>query len=931
MLRQRGVSPSLLCALRAGLPVMSIKPLPDSSVRFLASSLHIVSATALVKELLDNAIDAKANSIEIVASPNTVDQIEVRDNGTGIHEDDYDSLGRRGHTSKIRRFEELDVRASKSLGFRGEALASANSVAAVTITTRTSTDPVAAVLQLTLKTGGVYKQRPGCAPVGTTVSIRGLYSELPVREQVATKAAPKTLDSIKDLLRSYAAARPQLRLVLKVSKTPKLTWSYAPKPNAGLREAVLQLCGTAATSQCFEKLSTINANTDKQAAAMPFEFEACVPKPDADQHVLPKYQYISIDGRPMTTSRGTAKKLLSTFRKFTGNAMETGGRGRQVRDLFICLNIKCPQGSYDVNVEPSKDDVLFKDEAAFIGCFEEFCSGVYGPISTSGITEPARRGTTPNCSSDLATTRLTRSCIDTHPAEGRIAGDSKLLDNIENDCTENATESLGLGTESGQVDYSVTTGGSSSQRQKPAIQTLTGWTTASALLAQNQGAAHETPAPKLPRNGYGGNSLGSAEWTSDMAADLSERIEEPRRKQGRSRPLPAATQRESVKEIQDGRQETQLDSFLAAKPNSSATRQAEELTDIPMTPEPEVLRHYCAAPSDLGPLPLPGPKYPSVNGNEPSIMERPGRHALPSPMANSLQSGFESQRKTAPARRQAQQPWKPPSSIQKDHDEWENRYQRPRNPAGSLRQTTISFGGPGGKSRQQGPCITHDTMSRDEHRDGLSFTGLESPSDLLGPKLPTQRQNDPLPGKTNRGQDQSRRAPRSQKQKPNENHAFANLYSVDVEQHEGLVGTEPVQTSIPSGDPRAYLLRRQKSVAAEENPGRPRKLRRVKSGLLPMEHIPEHGKTHSLLLMITVIAQDVPKLIEDIERYDSYMTEKDLVEGLDMNGAELQRIETRLDGLLSLWQEELTGEKIGVESTLTKSLRNQEASQTRNG
>ena len=98
-----------------------------------------------------------------------------------------------------------------------------------------------------------------------------------------------------------------------------------------------------------------------------------------------------------------------------------------------------------------------------------------------------------------------------------------------------------------------------------------------------------------------------------------------------------------------------------------------------------------------------------------------------------------------------------------------------------------------------------------------------------------------------------------------------------------------------------------------------------------MEHVPEHGKTYSLLLMITVIAQDVPKLIEDIERYDSYMTEKDLVEGLDMNGAELQRIETRLDGLLSLWQEELTGEKIGVESTLTKSLRNQEASQTRNG
>lgn len=97
-----------------------------------------------------------------------------------------------------------------------------------------------------------------------------------------------------------------------------------------------------------------------------------------------------------------------------------------------------------------------------------------------------------------------------------------------------------------------------------------------------------------------------------------------------------------------------------------------------------------------------------------------------------------------------------------------------------------------------------------------------------------------------------------------------------------------------------------------------------------MEHVPEHGETHPLLLVITISARDVSRSIEDVEQYDSYITENDLGEGLDMNGGELQRTESRLDALLSLWQEGLTGEKINVASRLTECLKNQETGQTRN-
>lgn len=153
----------------------TISRLPESTTRLICSPLAITTPVTLVKELLDNSIDAKATSIEVIISADTVKKIEVRDNGIGIHPDDYDALGRRGHTSKLRSFEELRTHFGKTLGFRGEALASANSLAQVTVTTKIASEPVAAILHIRSDTGGILKQHPTSAPVGTTVSISGLF------------------------------------------------------------------------------------------------------------------------------------------------------------------------------------------------------------------------------------------------------------------------------------------------------------------------------------------------------------------------------------------------------------------------------------------------------------------------------------------------------------------------------------------------------------------------------------------------------------------------------------------------------------------------------------------------------------------------------------------------------------------------------------
>lgn len=127
---------------------MPIAALPQETVRVLTSSLALNDAISVVKELIDNALDAAASSITIEISSNTLDIIQIKDNGKGIGIEDRQLLCKRGCTSKIRTIEDLTTLGGKSLGFRGEALASVASTSdAVMITTRIEGELVGTALK----------------------------------------------------------------------------------------------------------------------------------------------------------------------------------------------------------------------------------------------------------------------------------------------------------------------------------------------------------------------------------------------------------------------------------------------------------------------------------------------------------------------------------------------------------------------------------------------------------------------------------------------------------------------------------------------------------------------------------------------------------------------------------------------------------------
>lgn len=132
---------------------MSIQSLPASTIRIIGSSQVLTDPTSVVKELVDNALDAKASSIFVDISANSLDFIQVRDNGYGVAPEDRDLVCRRYCTSKIRDYSDLKSVGGKSLGFRGEALSSAAELSGtLSMTTRIDGEDVAVCLKI--KTNG---------------------------------------------------------------------------------------------------------------------------------------------------------------------------------------------------------------------------------------------------------------------------------------------------------------------------------------------------------------------------------------------------------------------------------------------------------------------------------------------------------------------------------------------------------------------------------------------------------------------------------------------------------------------------------------------------------------------------------------------------------------------------------------------------------
>ncbi len=311
-----------------------IRLLPDPLVSQIAAGEVVERPASVVKELVENALDAGAGELEIQLESGGRQRISVTDDGCGMGRDDALLAFDRHATSKIESFEDLERVAT--LGFRGEALASIASVARVDLTTA---DRPGDGHHVFIEGGRIRVAEPFSRPRGTTIDVRSLFFNVPARRKFL-KAPQTELRRSLEVVQAYALARPDVRFRVLHEGRELLDALAAGSEVEGSLERVSQIFGKELAGQL---------------AAIPTEergeerIHGFLGTPDTARG---RRQFVFVNGRLIRD-----RAVLAVFYR----AVREEWRSEDFPALFLFLDV--PPEEVDVNVHPQKAEVRFRDPA----------------------------------------------------------------------------------------------------------------------------------------------------------------------------------------------------------------------------------------------------------------------------------------------------------------------------------------------------------------------------------------------------------------------------------------------------------------------------------------------------------------------------------------------------------------------------------------
>ncbi len=309
-----------------------IRQLPPEVAARIAAGEVIERPVSVVRELLDNAIDAGARRIRVGVTDGGLRAIEVSDDGRGIAPDQLEIAFERHATSKIA--EAGDLRRVATLGFRGEALGAIAAAAEVEIVTRAEGEPVGVAALLADRR--VVRRAARAAPVGTAITVRELFAKVPARRGFLGSAASEGRQ-IATLVSHYALAYPGIAFRLEAGRRP-----FATSGDGVLRHAVAAVYGA------------------EQGAAM---LDVAHAEGDVDVSGL---------AGPPSLHRGN-RGGIALF--VNGRWVQSAALRFAVSDAYqselpvgrfpvASLALRLPPDAVDVNVHPAKAEVRFRDQRA---------------------------------------------------------------------------------------------------------------------------------------------------------------------------------------------------------------------------------------------------------------------------------------------------------------------------------------------------------------------------------------------------------------------------------------------------------------------------------------------------------------------------------------------------------------------------------------
>ena len=311
-----------------------IRLLPPELINQIAAGEVIERPSSVVKELVENSLDAGATRIDVDIEAGGSRLIRVRDDGGGIHVDELPLAVASHATSKIGSFDDLEHVAS--MGFRGEALASVSSVSRFAITSRVRGQEAA--FRIEVDSGKLQAARPAQHPTGTSVEVRDLFYNVPARRKFM-RAERTEFAHIDDLLKSLALARGSVEFRLSHNGKPVRMWKAANSEQAELQR-VADVLG--------EEFPAQSLRIDHAAANMRLSGWVGLPTASRGQADA---QYFYVNGR-LVRDRIVAHAVRQAY----ADVLFHG------RHAAFALYLELDPAGVDVNVHPAKQEVRFREQ-----------------------------------------------------------------------------------------------------------------------------------------------------------------------------------------------------------------------------------------------------------------------------------------------------------------------------------------------------------------------------------------------------------------------------------------------------------------------------------------------------------------------------------------------------------------------------------------